>query len=150
MAAFGVFALKVAVMFSSGCLVFPLVFEVLQTTAFATKLISVVVYVLTGGFVCMMAAAFILPVVAIKRFADREKERIVIAARAELDRLAAKFNDSDSFDLKALLQIAVYYRLNYAPLDELKTYPYDLKTVLEFLFATVLPVGMTIIERFAH
>lgn len=150
MAAFGTFALKLAVMFSSGCLFFPLVFEALQRSSGAANLIGLAVYVLAGAFVCTMIAAFVLPVLAIKRFADREKERILIACRAELDRLAAKFNEGDSLDLKALLQIAIHYHLNYAKLQQLKTYPYDYRTVLQFLFATILPVGMVILERFVR
>jgi hypothetical protein len=138
---FGDFAVRIALYFSSGALVLPLVYEVVENIAIEYNSLSIVIYFFAGFFIVVMLAAFFVPILEIKKLADYAKERIMVESRNKLDKMTADFKKSDDFNLKQFIEKLLYYHLNHSKLSELKNYPWDfrvwLSSVHHFLYQYV-------------
>ncbi len=143
---FGRFAVKGALFFSSGAMVFPLVFEIANEFHSAQSTLLLIVYILAGIFIMVMIASFILPILEIKKLADKEKEKVILKSRTELDNMIDEFNKEEGLDLKKAIEITLHYHLRYSKLSEIKDYPWDFRVLLEFSMSFIIPILVTIIQ----
>ncbi|MFH1845651.1 MAG: hypothetical protein ABIF77_20900 [bacterium] len=141
----GSFAVKIAFAFSSGALVFPQVFNMLDRLGdggFLTIGISGVTVI----YLSVMIAGFIVPVMVIKNFVDREKMAAIAASRLKMNDLVQQLRQRDEFDPKLASEVAIHYFLEYNRLFDIKDYPFDVRVLTEFLLSVAIPVAVTIIE----
>ena len=145
--AIGAYAARAALYFSSGALVLPLAFDAIGLSQTKTPTVAPLVsYLLTATFILFVLLAFVLPVVEIKRFADRERERVTAEARSRLDRLVEAYNTKANHDEQLARQIEMCFYMECGEFAKLREYPYDLKSVLELIVAGAVPVAVVVIE----
>jgi len=145
---FGRFSVKVSLYFSSGALVFPLAFEIIDKMHKGPNLLNVSIYLLAGFFLCVMFASFLVPIFQIKNFVDPIKEKIILEARSELDKMVNEFKANQDFHIKQALEILMHYYFNYSKLLELKDYPWDLRVLLEYSLSFAIPIAVAIFQIF--
>lgn len=145
---FGNFSVKGAIYFSSGAMVFPLVFEVLDSISFFTDLFEIVVYFIVGFYILIMITSFILPMIRIKNFVDVRKEKIILESRSEFDKMIDDFRHEKEINIKQGIDIYMYYKFKYVQLFELKNYPYDFRVLAEFALSFFIPLCVALIEIF--
>lgn len=149
MAATGTFAARAALYFSSGALVLPLAFDIIrQSPGRSPSTILVLASLLTTTFVVFVVAAFVLPVLEIKRLADTERVRVMSDARTRLDRLLEAYARRPAHDEHLLNQVSMCYQMEYGELSKLRPYPYDLKAAAELILAVAVPVAVVVLEAF--
>ena len=146
---FGSFAVKGTIFFSSGALVFPLAFEVFRKLGGHEKLAAYLVVFLFSFFILVLILSFLLPIFQIKYRVDMEKEKIILEARAKLDKMVDSYLDSSENELNKPIKIATYYYLNYNKLLEIKDYPWDLKVLFEFAVSFIIPIGIALIQIYS-
>lgn len=142
MEAVGRFAVRGTLYFSTGSLVLPLVFELMETSSFQANLLNVVAGVLTALFVCMVLYSFLLPVLRIKAVVSDEKDAALLNSNAELEKL---YGEAESVSDGAKVQ--VYYEVFHKRLLEIKDYPYDLNVLIELFAAVGLPILIASLEK---
>jgi hypothetical protein len=148
LAAVGAFAARGALYFSSGAVVLPLAFEVVgQSQRGEPSVVPALAYGATATFIVVVLAAFVLPVIDIKRFADGERVRLTTVTRSRLDSLAAAYAGKPDHDEQLARQISHCFDMEYSELSKLRPYPYDLKVGLELGISVAVPIGVVILER---
>ena len=144
---FGRFSAKFASYFSSGALVFPLVFEMTLKIGSSSATSTYVTLLLTGIFVGTMAIAFLKPIFLIKERADKEKRRITLESRNHLDALMARFNSEQRHVIQNGLDVIMYYNFYHLELTQrLKDYPFDFKVIFQFVASTLVPILMAAVS----
>ena len=142
----GRFIVRIVLIFSSGALVFPLVWELIRETTGTAIFLNILVYCLTGVFLLTLIACFFIPVYQIKRFVDPKKQRILLDSRSELERMIIEFKENENLDIKQIVEIFMYYNFNHAKLSEMKDYPWDLRVLIEFGLSFIIPIGITVLK----
>jgi hypothetical protein len=145
LAAVGTFTARGALYFSSGALLLPLAFEIIGREQ-RVGTVSVFPYGLTTIFVAFVLAAFILPTLDIKRFADGERVRVNEEARARLEQLMAAYARAPEHDEKLAHQIEMCYQMECEELEKLRPYPYDLKVGVELTLSIAVPIAVVVLE----
>ena len=143
---FGRFSVKGALLFSTGALVFPLAFEVVTKLGQTSLTLTGLVYALIGCFILVPVVSFIAPVMEIKKFVDREKERIILESWARLNAMTTEFRNSPDLNIKKALEIIMHYYLNHMKLLEVKNYPWDFKVFVELGASFLLPIGAAVLQ----
>jgi len=143
---FGRFAVRGTLYFSSGALVFPLAFEAIAAVSNGSDPLLMGIYFLVGFFIFALFACFLIPVFQIKKLVDPEKDRIIVASWAELNRMIAAFREKDTLDLKQGADILLYYYFHHMKLLEIKDYPWDFRVLLEFGLSFAVPIGVAILQ----
>jgi len=141
----GSFAVKIAFAFSSGTLVFPQVFDMLDRLGDGGYLILGISAV-TVVYLCAMIAGFVVPVMVIKNFVDREKHAAIAASQRTMNDLVSRLRQQNEFDAKLASEVASHYFLEYNRLFTIKDYSFDVRVLTEFLLSVAIPVAVTIIE----
>jgi len=144
--AFGRFSVKGALLFSTGALVFPLAFEVVAGLGQGSAVMTGMVFGLIGCFMLVTVVSFIAPVLEIKRFVDREKERIILASWAQLNAMTSEFRNSPDLNIKKAIEIVMHYYFNHLKLLEIKNYPWDFKVLAELAASFLLPIAVAVIQ----
>ncbi|NQU04693.1 MAG: hypothetical protein HQ568_01270 [Calditrichaeota bacterium] len=144
----GRFTVKIGIYFSSGALVFPLAYEIIDNLKELSLLLHIATILVTILFGLVMFICFLVPIFQIKRFVDPEKERIILESRVKLDRMMEEFNINEELDFKKALETLGYYYFSHSKLLEIKDYPFDFRIFLEFGLSFIIPVGIAIIEVF--
>ncbi len=145
---FGRFAVKGALYFSSGALVFPLAFEIIANISNGSNFLTIAIYCLAGFFTSMMFASFLIPILQIKKFVDPKKEHIILDSRDKLDKMIAEFKKGKDLDIKQGVEILMYYYFNHSKLLEIKDYPWDFRVLIEFGLSFFIPIGVAILQIF--
>jgi hypothetical protein len=141
---FGGLAVKGTLYFSSGAMVFPLVFELLQAKAELNIIIWG--YASFAMFLLTLILSFLFPIFDIKKFADDQKEKIVLRSWDKLSSMVNSHMNRQGNDLKSTLDIAVYYFIQHLPLYRLKNYPWDLKVLIQFLLSFMVPILIAVLQ----
>lgn len=140
--------MRVSLYFSPGALVFPLAFEIIDKMNNGPNLLHVSIYLLAGSFLFVMFASFLIPIFQIKNFVDPVKEKIILEARSELDKMVNEFKVNQDFDIKQGFEILMHYCFHYSKLLELKNYPWNLRVLLEYSFSFLIPIAVAILQIF--
>jgi len=143
---FARFSVKISLYFSSGALAFPLVFEIIDKMSSPPRLQYLSVYLLGAFFLFVMFASFLIPMFQIRNFVDPVKERAILDARRELDKMVNEFKASQHFDIKQGVEILIHHYLNYSKSLELRDYPWDLRVLLEYSFSFVIPLVVATLQ----
>jgi hypothetical protein len=144
-AAVGTFSARGALYFSSGALVLPLAFDIIDREQRGGTA-PVFAYGVTTVFIVFVLAAFILPIMDIKRFADGERVRVNEEARARLEQLMAAYARAPEHDEKLAHQIEMCYQMECEELEKLRPYPYDLKVGVELTLSVAVPIAIVVLE----
>lgn len=107
---------------------------------------SVLAYLLTATFTLFVLAAFVLPIIEIKAFADGERVRVTDDARSRLERLIEAYGSKPSHDEHLSRKINMCYEMECVELSKLREYPYGLGIVVQLLMAVAVPVSVVWIE----
>lgn len=145
---FGRFSVKISLYYSTGALAFPLAFEIINKMSSGTNFLHVTVYLLVGFFLFVMFVSFLVPIFQIKNFVDPIKEKLILDARFELDKMVNEFKTSQDSNIKQGLDILMHYYFNYSKLLELKDYPWDFRVLIEYSFSFVIPLAVAILQIF--
>ena len=143
---FGRFSVKGAIYFSSGALLFPLAFEIMHNIEENFNFSLIILFLLASLFIITMFSSFFIPIFRIKRFADLEKERIIIESRKKLNKMIMKFKKNDNFDIKEVIEIIIHYYINHRNLLKMKDYPWDFRILIEFGASFIIPILVVLLE----
>lgn len=142
------FSVKISIYFSSGALVFPLIFEIIAELGEHNYLPGFFVYLLTGIFLITLFASFLFPIMQIKSYVDSKKEKIILESRRKLDKKIENFEQKENLNLKQGTEIFMYYYFTHQKLLQMKDYPWDVRTLLEFSLSFVIPIFIASLELF--
>lgn len=142
----GSYAVRGALYFSSGAMVFPLVFEVINKLGTAGGLMELAVFGLVAVFIGFTIAAFLVPTSAIKEFVGAEKTRVLLQSSDKLDSLIARFEEAERFDAKTAGEIVCHYFLRHSEFNQIKDYPYDARVLVELTVSVLIPIAVVTIE----
>jgi len=143
----GTFAVRGALYFSSGALLLPLAFETVSVAQDGSDpTMSVLAYVLTAAFIAAVIIAFVVPVLDIKAFVDKERARVTQEARAKLEQLMERYRSKNEHDEHLARQIEFCHLMEWSEFAKLRDYPYDVKVITELLLAVAFPVGLLVLE----
>lgn len=143
-ASFGSFAVKGTLYFSSGALAFPLVFELLRSKIYLNLLIGG--YVLFVIYLLTLIASFLIPIFNIKKFADVQKEKIILKSWNNLNNLIDRHYEKEDNPFNSSLDIAIFYHIRHSQLYKLKNYPWDLKVLIQFVMSFIIPIIITVLQ----
>jgi hypothetical protein len=143
---FGSFAARQSLHFSSGAFMFPLVFDVVNNINKLPTSFKLIPYILVISYIICLFMTFLLPIMKIKDFAAMKKEHVILESREQLDRMINDFHENADLNIKKGLDILIHYNLNYLKLHELKDYPWDFQTLLQFSLSFAVPIGVTLIQ----
>ena len=142
----GRFSVKIALYFSSCAFVFPLAFEIISKISNGEVSLVVLTYLLFGLVIFALIASFLIPILEIKKFADAQKELILLESRNELDKMIENFKKNQDLNIKQCIEIIMYYNFNYSKLMELKVYPLDFRVLVEFGASFIIPICVVILQ----
>lgn len=142
----GNFTVKAALAVSSGALMFPLAYEVAEGLGRGPSFLKTAGFMSVGLFVLVMLASFLIPLFQIKAFADKKKAQIAIGCRSKLKDMMAKFRRSDKLNTKLALELFMYYYLACPRLSELRSYPVDIRVLLELAASFAVPIGVAVLQ----
>ncbi|MDY0357852.1 MAG: hypothetical protein RBR19_18360 [Sedimentisphaerales bacterium] len=133
--------------FSTGALVFPLVFELIARHSENSALLEYSTLGITSIFIAVVLYSFLGPVLRIKDMVAERKEQAIVASNSTLDELYEKVSagtdDGRQYDV-----FRAYYRVYHCRLYDIKDYPYDTKVLFELLVSIGLPIIMAVFEKF--
>ncbi len=144
--AFGRFSVRGALLFSTGALVLPLAFEVVAKMGQGSPALNGMVYILIGCFMLTTLVSFIAPVTEIKKFVDREKERVTLESWARLNAMTSELRNGPDLNIKKVLDVLMHYYFNHLKILEIKNYPWDFKVIVELATSLLLPIGITVLQ----
>ncbi len=141
---FGKFIIQGTFYFSTGALLFPLVFEMLKTVSQKDINIILIIYLLTTAFIVLLIYNFIAPVYTLKRYMEKEKNKLLIESWDKTKKLykKAKNDDTGKFPVDLYFHTEIYHKKTQA----IKTYPYDTTVIFELFASVVLPIAIGILE----
>ena len=144
----GSFSVRIAITFSSGALVFPLLFEIMANLPFSGKEFALIPMVFAAIFVLAMIVGFIIPIYAIKEFVEERKNRLLMESRDKLEGMYTFLeNEKDTrAHVLDVANIGIYYYLYYREVSKIKSYPWDFKVLSEIAFALMIPVVIFLFE----
>lgn len=137
---FGKFSVKGSIYFSSGALVFPLVFELIANLGTIAGIPIYATFFFGGFFLITLFASFLIPILQIKSYVEPIKEKIILNSRQKLDGLMENFSNSEELDIKKGAEIYLHYQLVHKKLLEMKDYPWDIRVLLEFSLSFIIPL----------
>jgi len=143
---FGSFSVKGALYFSSGALVFPLVFEIANDLSNGTDILLVLLYILSAMFLIVMISSFLLPVLEVKNLADSEKQKVILESRRKLDSLINDYSELSELNPKKIIEIGMHYYFRHLKLLEVKDYPWDFRVLFEFSLSFLIPIAIAIMQ----
>lgn len=143
---FGKFAVKISLFFSSGALLFPLAFDVIDYIMISPDIMRTLLYFATGFYLLIIILGFIIPMLKIKTVVDGKKEALLLESQKKLDDMLVKIVQYDKLDIKTISDMMLYYYFHHRKIEQLKIYPFDKKVIVEFSFSFILPLLMFWIE----
>ena len=141
------FSVKGTFYFSSGALVFPLVFELLRTFSTQSALLDMAILTLTGLFLALLIYSFLSPLLQIKDFIDDRKCQQISESQLKLRELYEKVAGG-RHSMAAAINLFTYNELYHKKLYEIKDYPYDIRVVFELFLSLLIPIIIAVLEKF--
>lgn len=140
------FVVRATLLFSSGTLFIPIVFDICYKCNYQYYIYLTILLVLI--YIYMIGYCFFVPLFKIKNFVINEKERLIRESLDSLDEMISCFKDNDEEKqcLKDFIEILMHYHIKHSRLENIKTNPWDFKSLLEFSFSVLVPSVVTLIQ----
>ena len=133
-------------LFSSGALLFPIAFEVIDSLG-SNILVEYLCYVAMGLFILFVLLGFFVPLSKIRERAGTEKTKKILDSEAKLQAMSSKYLLDLNKDISIEKLAQVYqYTQQHLRLYEMKGFPVELKTFLEMLSSIVVPLGIFLLQ----
>ena len=142
----GYYAIGTTVLFSSGSLFLPLVFQLTTETNVA----SIYIYLATSVFSFFILLSFLYPTVRIHGKAKAARDSILDRLRKRHARLNSELDISNTDALEALTSHLEIIRLRseYQDYRNVKLYPFEFETFLKLASSVILPVVFLLVQRY--
>lgn len=142
---FSSFSVKISLLFSSGSLVFPLTYEIINHIN-ASDWFSNIIYLLSGFYLAAIIASFLIPILKINKFIDNKKNHLILESWNVLNNMIIEFKESKDLNMKKGIDISMYYFFYHSKLLNIKDYPWDIRILMEFSLSFVLPISVLVLK----
>jgi hypothetical protein len=139
------FIMKGILYFSTGALLFPLVFSILRHAEYSNLYLDSSVYILTSLFIAVLLYSFICPILIIKRYVVKEKQKLIHQSQKKLDKLYNQATNSEE-TLNKSLNVYLYNELYHKKIVGIKEFPYDATVFFELVISILLPITIAAVE----
>ena len=139
----GSLCIKVTLFFSSGSLVFPLVFEAIQVIRYSTAL--VLANALTAAYIVAILVAFFVPTLALRDWFLRIKRSHLSPVSEQIGKMLERCLSSGTDEEKKRFYDLISF---YNEIDKMKVWPFDLPVIVKLLGSISLPILVALIENF--
>ncbi|HJO93022.1 MAG TPA: hypothetical protein QF753_06460 [Victivallales bacterium] len=139
------FIIKGILYFSTGALLFPLVFSILRHAEYSNLYLDYSVYILTSIFITVLLYSFITPIMIIKKYVVKEKQKLIHQSQENLDKLYDQAVSS-SGNLNKSANVYLYNELYHKKIMAIKEFPYDASVFFELIISILLPIIIAAVE----
>lgn len=140
----GNFSVTISILFSTGSLVFPLVFHIVRNLA-VDYLCSIVIGVVSL-FVFFVIISFLIPIYYLSTTAAEYKRKWLSEAESTLKRMFDQYIFSTENQDINLEKLSLYYEIHYKRIKEMRDNPFSLPIIFEFIGSVTLPIIIAISE----
>ena len=137
----GQFIIKVSLLLSSGALVIPMAFEIVE------EKLEIYVYIAIAMFIASITLPFIYPTFKIGKTVRKIRDDILEEIRREYYDIESLVRDTkEDFKKLVLLLSLSEIREKYRMYENLKLYPFEIEIFIKLLSSLILPVLFVLLE----
>ncbi|MCP4179065.1 MAG: hypothetical protein GY756_15000 [bacterium] len=141
------FIIKGILYFSTGALLFPLVFSILRHAEYSNLYLDYSVYTLTSIFIAVLLYSFITPILIIKKYVIKEKQKLIHESQEKLDGLYNQAVNSKN-NINKPFNVYLYNELYHKKIMAIKEFPYDASVLFELIISILIPITIAVVEIF--
>lgn len=137
----GSLCIKVTLLFSTGSLVLPLVFEAMQKVQYANA--ATLLYLLTGAYVSMIFISFLAPTFALHDLFVKIKRSHLSPVSQQINAVLEKcLSSGKQVEKKRFFDLISFYK----EIDRMKVWPFDLPVILKLVGSVSLPIVISLAQ----